>query len=43
MVTINGIRRFLSTARKNALGMLDALQRVFAGSPFVPTPVADTS
>jgi transposase len=37
------IRSYLSTARKNALGILDALQRVFAGSPFVPTPVADTS
>jgi hypothetical protein len=37
------IRSYLSTARKNALGILDAVQRVFAGSPFVPTPVADTS
>jgi hypothetical protein len=27
----------VSTARKNGLNALDALQRVFLGNPFVPT------
>ena len=31
------IRGYVSTARKNDLGALDALQRVFLGTPFVPT------
>jgi len=35
------IRGHVSTARKNGLNALDALQRVFLGQPFVPTP--DTS
>lgn len=30
------IRSYLSTARKNALGALEAIARVFAGNPFVP-------
>jgi len=30
------IRSYLSTARKNALGAMDAIARVFAGNPFVP-------
>jgi transposase len=30
------IRGYISTARKNSLGALEALQRVFTGSPFVP-------
>ena len=33
------IRSYISTARKNAIGALDALTRVFAGNPFVPGPV----
>ena len=31
------IRSYISTARKNALGALNAITRVFAGNPFVPT------
>ena len=31
------IRSYLSTARKNAVGAIDALARVFSGDPFVPT------
>ena len=31
------IRSYISTARKNALGAMDAIARVFAGNPFVPT------
>lgn len=30
------IRSFISTARKNAVGVLDAIARVFSGYPFVP-------
>ena len=30
------IRSYISTARKNALGALDAIARVFTGNPFVP-------
>jgi len=30
------IRAYVSTARKNALNSLTALQRVFLGNPFVP-------
>jgi transposase len=30
------IRSYISTARKNALGAMDAIARVFAGNPFVP-------
>lgn len=35
------IRSYISTARKNALGALEAIQRIFTGTPFVP--VLDTS
>jgi len=35
------IRSYISTARKNALGAMDALTRLFSGDPFVP--VFDTS
>ena len=30
------IRSYISTARKNALGAMDALTRLFSGNPFVP-------
>jgi hypothetical protein len=30
------IRGYVSTARKNGINALDALQRVFLGNPFVP-------
>jgi len=30
------IRGYVSTARKNGVNALDALQRVFLGNPFVP-------
>ena len=30
------IRSYISTARKNALGAMDAIARVFTGNPFVP-------
>jgi transposase len=32
------IRSYISTARKNALGALEAIQRIFTGTPFVPIP-----
>jgi transposase len=32
------IRGYVATARKNGLNALDALRRVFAGSPFIPAP-----
>jgi len=35
------IRSYISTARKNAVGAMDALTRLFSGNPFVP--VFDTS
>jgi transposase len=35
------IRSYISTARKNALGALEAIARVFTGNPFVPN--ANTS
>jgi transposase len=35
------IRSYISTARKNALGALEAIVRVFTGNPFVP--IADTT
>ena len=35
------IRSYISTARKNAVGAMDALTRLFTGNPFVP--VFDTS
>jgi hypothetical protein len=35
------IRSYISTARKNAVGAIDALARVFNGTPFVP--IFDTS
>ncbi|HUT56358.1 MAG TPA: IS66 family transposase [Phycisphaerae bacterium] len=38
LVNFCRIRGYVSTARKNGLNALDALQRVFLGSPFVPTP-----
>ena len=31
------IRSYISTARKNTVGALDALARLFSGTPFVPT------
>ena len=31
------IRSYISTARKNAMGALDAIARVFTGDPFVPS------
>jgi len=31
------IRSYISTARKNAVGAMDALTRLFSGTPFVPT------
>ena len=30
------IRSYISTARKNAIGALDAIARAFTGDPFVP-------
>ena len=35
------IRSYISTARKNSVGAMDALDRLFGGNPFVPA--ADTS
>jgi len=35
------IRSYISTARKNAVGAMDALTRLFDGKPFIPT--VDTS
>ena len=35
------IRSYISTVRKNAVGAIDALTRVFTDTPFVPT--IDTS
>jgi transposase len=35
------IRSYISTARKNALGALEAIARVFTGNPFVP--IANTT
>jgi len=29
-------RSYISTARKNAVGAMDALTRLFSGNPFVP-------
>ena len=37
LVNFCRIRGYVSTARKNDLNALDALQRVFLGNPFVPT------
>jgi transposase len=37
LVNFCRIRGYVSTARKNGLNALDALQRVFSGNPFVPT------
>ncbi len=34
--TFCSIRSFISTARKNALGAPQAIQRIFTGTPFVP-------
>ena len=36
------IRSYIATARKNGLAALDALQRVFEGAPFVPSPALQT-
>jgi transposase len=41
LVNFCRIRGYVSTARKNGLNALDALQRVFLGNPFVPA--ANTS
>jgi len=30
------IRSYVSTARKNAVGAMDALTRLFHGNPFIP-------
>jgi transposase len=38
LVNFCRIRGYVSTARKNGLNALDALQRVFLGNPFVPMP-----
>jgi transposase len=38
LVNFCRIRGYVSTARKNGLNALDALQRVFLGNPFVPAP-----
>jgi transposase len=38
LVNFCRIRGYVSTARKNGVNALDALQRVFLGNPFVPTP-----
>jgi transposase len=35
------IRSYISTARKNALGALEAIALVFTGNPFVP--IANTT
>ncbi len=40
LVNFCRIRGYISTARKNGLTALDALNRLFAGKPFVPTGVA---
>jgi transposase len=37
LVNFCRIRSYISTARKNGVNALDALQRVFLGNPFVPT------
>jgi len=38
-ISCHGVRgTHVSTARKNGLNPLDALQRGFPGNPFVPTP-----
>ena len=37
LVNFCRIRGYVSTARKNGLNALEALQRVFLGNPFVPT------
>jgi transposase len=36
LVNFCRIRGYVSTARKNGINALDALQRVFLGNPFVP-------
>lgn len=36
------IRSYISTARKNAVNVIDAIQSAFAGQPFVPTPSPGT-
>jgi transposase len=41
LVNFCRIRGYVSTARKNGLNALEALQRVFQERPFVPKP--DTS
>jgi transposase len=38
LVNFCRIRGYVSTARKNGINALDALQRVFLGNPFVPAP-----
>jgi transposase len=37
LVNFCRIRGYVSTARKNGVNALDALQRAFLGNPFVPT------
>ena len=31
------IRSYISTARKNAVGAMDALTRLYSGDPFIPS------
>ena len=42
LVSFCRTRSYVSTARKNGLSAFEALQRVFAGTPFLPSPPAPT-
>ena len=35
------IRGYISTARKNGVAILEALQRAFAGKPFIPAAAVE--